>query len=146
MSDIMRKVILAQYPDYDFERHSFKFGEIVKTNTGATIFVIQSAIEYVEAFVLKSGFGLKKNTKVNVNYTDLPYFKKDEYTSINFSINKGLKWEVGQIVMDKRTGSKLLLTEENDNGFHAIVIESENKYYLECGIYVRNPLEGYIVQ
>ena len=145
MANYVKMAILAKYPDHDFDRYSFKFGDVLRTNNGALIFVIHSAITYVEAFVLKSSFGFKKNTKMRIAYTDLPYYKKGEFSSEVLDVSKKLKWSVGDVVIDNRFNTKLLLTEQlEDGGFYGLVLECENKFYTETSVYVTNPYIDYI--
>ena len=145
MADYVKLAILAKYPDYDFDRHSFRFGDVLRTNNGARIIVIYSAITYVEAFVLKSSFGFKKHKRMRINYTDLPYYKKGEFKSEELEVSKKLKWEVGSVVRDPRSGSKLLLIEQQEHGgFYALVLECENNLYRGKTVYVTNPYIEYI--
>ena len=67
MENYVQMAILAKYPDYDFSRHRFKFGDVLRTNNAALIFVISSALIYVEALILKSSFGFKKSTKMRID-------------------------------------------------------------------------------
>lgn len=145
MANYVKMGILSKYPDYDFNRYSFKFGDVLRTNNGALIFVIGSAIEYVDAFVLKSSFGIKKNQKVKIYYSELPYHKKNMFTSEKLCVSKSIKWSVGDVVIDPRYGTKILLTEERDHGgFYGLVLESENKFYIETSVYVTNPYIDYV--
>ena len=145
MANYVKMAILAKYPDHDFDRYSFKFGDVLRTNNGALIFVIHSAITYVEAFVLKSSFGFKKNTKMRIAYTDLPYYKKGEFSSEVLDVSKKLKWSVGDLVIDDRSGAKLLLMEERDcGGFYAAILDCDNEFYKETTIYIINPYRDYI--
>ena len=145
MGNSIKLVILEKYPDYDFDRHSFRFGDVLRTNNGALIFVLSSALLYVEAFILKSSFGFKKNTKMRIDYTDLPYYKKGEFSSEVLDVSKKLKWSVGDLVIDDRSGAKLLLMEERDcGGFYAAILDCDNELYKETTIYIINPYRDYI--
>lgn len=145
MANYVKMAILAKYPDHDFDRYSFKFGDVLRTNNGALIFVIHSAIKYVEAFVLKSSFGFKRYKRMQIKYTEIPYYKKDEFKGEELVVSKKIKWSVGDVVIDPEYGSKLLLTEQCDGGgFYALVLECENKFYTETSVYVTNPYIEYV--
>lgn len=138
------KLILKKYPDYDLNRYRFKFGDIVTTNDGALIFVTESAIEYVKAYVLKSSFTYKRFQYTTVPYTDLPYYHKGEFESEQLPVLKSLRWRVGAVVHDVQFDNYMLLTEERDGGFVGLVINPDSKYYYKTSVWVMNPWQCYI--
>lgn len=146
MPNIIHKLILQSCPDYDFGRYHFKLGDVVDTLDGAKIFVIDSALDYVEAFILKSSFTLRRHTKCYVPYSNLPDFKKGEFVSEELHIATSLKWQVGNVVMDPQFNNKLLLTEENEkNTFIGVILESEVPQYVGYSVVVQNPYRDYLL-
>lgn len=145
MSNFMIRPIKNKYPDYDENRHHFKFGDVVKTNSHAIIFVKESLITHVEALVLKPGFGLKMHEIININYSELPYYDKGKFESKELKIYKGLNWKVGDVVIDPRSNFKILLYEDRERGgFYGWVLECDDPFYKETGIYINNPYKDYI--
>lgn len=139
-----RNYILNRYPDYDFERYRFEYGDIVKTSSNAVLFVIQSSLDEVEAFVIHSGFGYKKSSVVSISYHDLPYFKNGEFVKEDPQIFKSLKWEVGKFVIDPNNGYVFLLKERvNEKAFYAYVVKCENSFYDGTIVYLQDPYYDY---
>lgn len=143
MVDCWRKMILEKYPNYDFERYRFKAGDCVKTNDNAIIIVKASALEYVTAYVIRRGFKYNKLGETDVQYSDIPYSKKGEFKSLPYKSNKSLKWRVSEI--REIDGMTILLYKEVEHqGFYGFVLKSEDPYYLNTGVYVRNDYRDYI--
>lgn len=138
--NVLKRLILFKCPNYDFDHYRFKFGDIVETLDGAKIFVKSSALSYVEAYVLKSSFALRRFRYVNVPYDNLPDKPLDE----QIQVQTKLKWSVGDFVKESLYGMTILLTEKVDNGFYGLVVESTNPYYRETSIYITNPYQDYI--
>ncbi len=60
-------------------------------------------------------------------------------------INKKIKWSVGNIVINPKDNSKLLLVEEvKPHSFYAYVISSINNLYNGTKVYVENPYMPYM--
>lgn len=146
MSNIIHKLILQRCPNYDFGRYHFKFGDVVNTLDGAKIFIIESALNYVEAFILKSSFTLRRYTKCNVPYSNLPDFRKGEFVSEELPLATSLKWQVGNVVLDPQFNNKLLLIEEGEkNSFTAVILESDFPQYVGYFVCVVNPYRDYLL-
>lgn len=138
--NVLKRLILSKCPDYDFDRYRFKFGDIVETLDGAKIFVKSSALSYVEAFILKSSFTLRRHNYAKVPYDNLP----DKPLDTQIQVQTKLRWSVGDFVKEPLYGMVVLLTEKVDNGFYGLVVESSNPYYRETSIYITNPYQDYI--
>lgn len=137
------KYILRKYPNYDLNRYRFKFGDIVTTNDGALVFVTESAIEDIRAYVLKSSFTYRRFQYTAIPYTDLPYYCKGEFVSEPLPVLKSLRWRVGAMVHDEQFDNYMLLTEERDGGFVGLVINPDSKYY-KTSVWIMNPWLCYI--
>lgn len=112
--NIIQKLILKGNPDYDFDRYRFDIGDIVNnTRNYSIVLVIESALDYLEAIVIKRGFGVNKGEVLRVNYDDLEYFSKGEYIKPEYSYQHKLRYEAGDII--------------KDNGVSFCVISRENK-------------------
>ena len=146
--NIIQKLILKKYPNYDLNRYHYKCSDIINHKyNGAQIIVEYSAIEYIQGYVIKSGFGMKKGTKIRVNYDDLEYYAKDQYIKPDYNISSRIRWEPGDIVRDPDNGFILLITEYAGDGFYALVLDSNgNEYYDETSIYVLNRYSDYIMK
>ena len=138
------RIILKKYPNYDLNRQRFTFGDVVTTNDGAVIFVTESAIEDVYAFVLKSSFKYRRFQYAAVPYADLPYYAKGEFKSETLPVLKSLRWRVGAVVHEEQFDNYMLLTEERDGGFVGLVINPDSKYYYQQSVWVMNPYRDYI--
>lgn len=143
---IIQKLILEECPNYDFDRYRFQPGDILKMSDGAIICVEYSALDYVSAFPLLRSMRVREKCWQKIYYSDLPYYQKGSFTSLDIIPINRLKWKVGDIVnMDKCDG-KVLLTEEDDmrpQTFIGFVLECENNYYTHTGIYIENPMKDY---
>lgn len=135
---------MTRCPDYDFNQYRYKFGDVVETLDGAKIFVIESALNYVEAFILKSSFTLRRYTTCMVPYDNLPKYGKEEFVNEQLPVSNSLNWKIGNVVTDPQFDSKLLLTECVDGGFRAYVLESCNQAYVGCAVFAMNPYRDYI--
>lgn len=144
MSDILHKLILQRCPNYDFDQYRYRFGDIVETLDGAKIFVVESALDYVEAFILKSSFTLRRYTECRVPYSNLPKYGQDEFVNEQLPVSNSLNWKVGNVVIDPQFNTKLLLTKSLDNGFTALVLESPVPPNRGCSVFVMNPYRDYI--
>lgn len=144
MSDILHKLILQRCPKYDFDQYRYRFGDIVETLDGAKIFVVESALDYVDAFILKSSFTLHRYTTCRVPYSNLPKYGKDEFVNEQLPVSNSLNWKVGNVVIDPQFNTKLLLTKSLDNGFTALVLESSVQPNYGCSVFVINPYRDYI--
>lgn len=144
--DVIRKLILNKYPDYDFDRYRFKSGDIVRTLDGALVCVRESALEYVDAFPIVRSMRIREKVWQRVPYTDLPFYTKGEFVSLNIKPTTSVKWKVGDFVTLDYEDSLALLTEEHKDrhqAFYAYVLRCSNNYYLHTGIYVENPMKDY---
>lgn len=145
--DILRKLILKEYPNYDFDRYHFDFGDIIECNDGSKVVCEYSTCEYIKAFVIRRGFKNRKIGYSNIYYEDLPYYsKKEGFTSLGANVSTFLKWTVGEL---RRVDGNMLvlLTEETGfQDFYALVLDSKNTYYLKTHIAIRNPYVDYIIQ
>lgn len=139
--NIIQKAILAEYPDYDFNRYRFKAGDYVTTLDGAEVIVEYSALDYIQGYVIKRSLKYREKGSARIYYTDLPYYT--EFMNKEYKVSKSLKWEIFNIVRDGNT--VVLLTKEvGHQKFHGFVLETDNSYYLHTGIYLENPYAGYI--
>ena len=146
MSNIIHKLILNKCPNYDFNQYHFKFGDVVDTLNGARIFVIEGSLDYVEAFILKSSFSLRRYTQCLVSYKNLPRYSQGEFTSIELPVTKSLRWKVGDVVIDPQFNNKLLLIKEGDrNSFTAVILESANPQHVGYRVCVINPYRDYLL-
>lgn len=143
MVDYMKKLILSECPDYDFEQYRFTAGDCVKTKDNAIIVVDCSALKYVTAYVIRRGFKYNSIGETQVLYEDLPYYKKGKFTSLPYKLGTSLKWQVGEI---RKVDDMLvvLYAESGHQGFYAFVLETANKYYLHTRVYVQNQYKDYI--
>lgn len=145
MHDVIRKLILQDCPDYDFDRHRFKSGDLVKLDCGAVIVVTESGLDHVRCYVYKRSLRYRECGEIKVDYTDLPYYPKGSFTSHPYSIQKKLKWSVGDIVTDPTYGTVGYLYEEvRPQEFYMYVLESDNDYYKHTRVYIPNPYREYI--
>lgn len=144
MNDIIRKVILAKCPDYDFDRYRFRYGDFVQTEDGAKLMVVESCLTYVKAFVLKRSLTIRVLGESKIFYENLPYYNKGNFKSVKYTINKSLLWKSGDVVQDN--DFILLLCEDLGNqSFYAYVLETPYDYYKESKIYVVNPYRDYVI-
>lgn len=144
--DILRKLILHECPDYDFDRYHFKSGDIVRTLDGAVICIKESALEYVEAFPVVRSMCIREKIWQRVPYTNLPYYRKGEFVNLSVKPTTSIKWKVGDFVyLDYEEGLALLTEEHKDRyqAFYAYVLQCNNNYYLHTGIYIENPMKAY---
>lgn len=143
---IIEKAILAKYPDYDFDRYRFRAGDIVQSNDGAVIIVIESSLTDVYAYIYKKSFIHNVHCKTSIPYEELPYFAKGEFKSLPYSLRRSLNWRVGDIVQDPQYGTVCYLYADAGyhQGFYAWVLGPENSYYLHQGIYLQNPYGTYV--
>lgn len=143
--NILEKLISKKCPGYDFNRYHFNKGDIVKLSCGAVIVVEYSCLEYVQAWIHKRSLTYRDFTSVRIFYNDLPYFEKGTFTNYNYSVQKRLKWRVGDIILDPKTGVTSFLYEETrPQEFYAFVLKSDNKYYMHTHVFVPNPYREYI--
>lgn len=144
--DLIRKAILQKCPDYDFDRYRFKSGDVVKLDCGAVIVVRQSYLKSVWAYVHKRSLHYRNLGSADIPYDDLPYYKKGEFRHAPYKLNKTLKWQVGDIVEDPTYGTVGYLYEETEHQcFYMYVMECDNSYYTNTGIYIQNPYGGYVI-
>lgn len=147
MPDLMQKIILSKYPNYDLSRYHFKFGDIIKLDNYAKVFVVASAIEYIEAYVLRAGFGMNRFVRITISYDDLPYYKKGEFINSSLRVSKSLYWRAGIVVIDPRNNCKLLLENEKGVGFEALILDSKIPSLIETRVYVlQSPYRNYITR
>lgn len=144
--DIIRKLILKDHPDFDFDRHRFSAGDIVETKCGAVVVVRTGGLDFIEAYVYKRSIRYREFKLVKIPYEDLPYYKKGEFVSKPYKLNKKLKWQVGDIVLDPTYGTiGYLFQEVGHQRFYMFVLESDNSYYTHTGVYIENPYAGYVL-
>lgn len=127
---IVTKMILKKYPEYDINRQYYSSGDVVRnTKTQELCYVVESAIEACHCIILEPGFGMSKGTEAWISYADLEYFEYGTYKRPPYPISKRLRWEPGDIVLDKDT---LFLIkqrpEKNQNYVYAIALASGNPY------------------
>lgn len=145
MGDIIRKMILTECPVYDFDRYRFNSGDIVRLDCGAVIVVDESCLNYVRCYVHKRSLKYREFGEVKVNYTDLPYYPKGSFVSHSYTIQKKLKWSVGDIVTDPTYGTVgYLYKEVGFQEFYMYVLATDNNYYLHTRVYIQNPYRGYV--
>lgn len=143
--DVIRKMILAECPDYDFNRYRFKSGDVVKLDDNAVIIVKESCLTYVTAYVHKRSFKYHMYGEVRIPYTELPYFAKGKFQPYTYSIQKKLQWKVGDIVEDPTYDMiGYLLSEQGHQRFYMYVLETDYPYYLHTGVYIENPYAEYV--
>lgn len=106
----INNLILSSVPDYDFNRYRYKAGDCVDLEDGARIIVEYSALEYVQAFVIKRFFKYPKGEH-RVPYSELPYYTKCDVPQLQSPvIHKSLKWKLWTVVpADEIDGSVLLI-------------------------------------
>lgn len=138
----IQKLILKKCPEYDFNQYHFKFGDVVESKDGARVFVIESGLMYVKAFILRSSFKYRRFQYATVPYADLPYYVAGAFKSGALPVLKSLRWRVGAVVHDE-WGVDILLTEEQNNGFLGYVVSEDSKYYGMC-VFTMNPYRDYI--
>lgn len=142
----IQKLILRDHPDYDINRHHFDAGDIVRLDDNSIIVVEYSAIEYVQAWVVRKGFKYRELGEQRVLYTDLPYYRKGDFVSELPKISTSIKWKLYdfRVFDDKRTG--FLYEQKGHQEFYAFVISPMNDYYFHTKIWVRNPFHEYIME
>ena len=144
--NIIDKLILQKYPDYDFDRYRYKAGDYVESICGAKMIVEYSAIEYVSAFVIRRSLQYRKYGQQRVYYKDLPYYAKGEFINGLPKVNETLYWNVYDIVYLEESNMRVLLTQEvKHQCFYGFVLETENNYYKHTSIYLENPYKQYII-
>lgn len=145
MNDIIRKLILRDCPNYDFDRHRFSSGDVVKLDCGAVIIVDESALTYIKGYVYKRSLKHREFGEVKISYDELPCYPKGEFKSYPYTVQKKLKWSVGDIVSDPNYGTVGYLYEEvRPQEFYMYVLETNNNYYLHTRVYIANPYRGYV--
>lgn len=145
--DVIRKLILNKCPNYDFDRHRFESGDYVTTLCGAKIIVKNSALDYVDAYVLVRSLKFRERGLQRIYYDDLPYFAKSTFINKLPKTQSSLNWKIYDIVHLEFGNMTVLLTEEKGHQqFYAFVLSSDNNYYLHTSIYVENPYKEYIMQ
>lgn len=143
--DTIRKLILQDHPDYDFNRYRFQPGDYITTQSGSRVLVEYSALDYISGYVLSRSLVYRSLGQSRIQYTDLPYFNKEEFVNRRPTINKTLKWNLFDFVHLDDGDMLVLLTEcVGHQEFIAFVLQSENSYYLHTHIYVRNPYRDYV--
>lgn len=123
-NNIIRKLITKKYPNYDFERHRFKFGDLLHFRHGL-ILALESSFSNCEFFVVKRGFGLKEFETVKIAYNELPYYKKGEFKSLEYKISSIC--DVGKFVETKE--GVCLLTEYGRKYFTGLCLNLDSYYY-----------------
>lgn len=146
MNDILRKLILKKYPNFDFNRYRYNPGDLIRLDDGAVVVVKEGALEYVDAYVYRHSLKYRYYNLVRIQYEELPYYVKGEFTTEVYKLNKTLKWRVGNIVQDPTYGAIGYLFEEvGQQRFYMFVLEADNPYYVHTGIYLENPYKDYVV-
>lgn len=131
--------------DYDPNRYHFNVGDVVKFDCGAIGIVRTAAVKWVDICIHKRSLVHRNFGVERVEYKDLPYVAKHEFIPAKYTINKTLKWHVGDVVEESNYGMIVYLYEETEHQcFYGFVLQSENKYYLHTGIYLPNPYRAYI--
>lgn len=144
---LLTRLILSKYPDYDVNRYHFKSGDIVKLDCGAIFIVSTSAIEFVDGYIHKRSLKYREFGEVRIDYKDLPYFPKGAFVPAKASVQKSLKWSVGDVVRDPRTNMLLYLySNQGHQRFYGYVLETDNPYYNNTRVYIDNPYSDYILQ
>lgn len=138
-TDFLRKM----YPDADFDRYRFKEGDIIELSDGAKVLCISSAIYYIDVYVVKRSLKYREYKQYRVPYDELPYIK-DNFVSAPYSIQKKLRWKVGDIINDNGN-IVYLYSEQGHQKFYGWVIKAVNEYYLHTGIYIQNPNGCYVI-
>lgn len=145
MSDIIRKLIRSECPDYDFDRYRFKSGDVVRLDCGAVIVVAESCLDYVRCYVHRRSLKYREFGEAKVDYTDLPYYPKETFVSHPYTTQKKLKWSVGDIVTDHAYATVgCLYKEVGPQEFYMYVLSTDNSYYLHTGVYIQNPYREYV--
>lgn len=139
----IEKLLKSKYPDYDLERYRYKAGDIIRTEDGAMIVVEYSAIEHIQGYVIKRSLVFREKGPQRIEYTKLPYYKKEKFKSEEFKINKRLSWGLYDIVKTD-TMTVLLTKNVRHQEFYGYVLKSENEYYLNTHIYLVNPFKDYV--
>lgn len=143
--NIIERLIIKKCPNYDFNRYRFKSGDYVTTLCGAKIIVKESALEYVDAYVLNRSLKYREKGLQRVYYDDLPYFEESAFINKLPKIQSRVNWKLYDIVHLELGNMTVLLTEEKGHQqFYAYVLSSDNNYYLHTSIYIENPYKDYI--
>lgn len=136
--NIIQKAIKNKIPDYDFGRERFSAGTYLKLDNFAEMIVVESALEYVSAYVIKPGFNLAAGYVERFPYSELPNIRKGEFKPIDYPIRKKI-WRVYDVVENHINDMLLLLTDydENHQTFTAFVLEdTKHNYYKHTRISV----------
>ena len=140
----LRKLILKKHPDYDFDRYSFQPGDCVETLDGAIAIIEYSAIDWVNAFIIKRSMKFRQKGEQRINLNDLPNLRYGEFISKDLEPSKSIFWKENTIVYVEHDNLlALLLKEVHFQGFHAFVLNCDNNYYLHTRIYLDNPYKDY---
>lgn len=135
-----RKVILAKYPDADFDRYRFQSGDIFKVGD-AILLCKESLIMDVVCYVIKRSLLYRElGTEIKVPYKELP----KEPIMVTPTICKRNKWKTGDVVQTEDNMTVYLYKEEHPHYFYGWVIQSENEYYLHTGIALPSPIYYYV--
>lgn len=122
--DLIRKLILRDYPNYDFTRYRFRFGDIIKFRE-SYLFALESSLTECKFLPLSKGFGFDKMQEVKISYTELPYYKKGEFESIKYRVK--CSYEIGTFATTKE--GDVLITEVTENHVIGLCINPESDYY-----------------
>ena len=145
--NLIEKYIKKKYPNYDFNRYSFQAGDCVETLDGALVIIEYSAIEYVNAFVIKRSMKFRERGEQRIYLSDLPNIRKGEFVNKDIKVSESIFWKPYMIVHLERGDMTVLLLEEvKHQGFYAYVLSSENSYYLNTRVYVENPWKEYCLE
>ena len=108
--------IFSQYDEnYDPERYLYHIGDIVKLDCGAVGIVRTAGVKWVDMCIHKRSLVHRKFGVEHIEYTDLPYVRKGEFVPAQYTINKTLKWHVGDVIVEREFGMTVYLYEETDH-------------------------------
>ena len=124
--DLISKLILRDYPDYDFTRYRFKFGDIIKFRE-SYLLALESSLTACKFLSLSKGFGFNKMQEVSFPYDELPYYKKGEFESIKYRVK--CSYEVGTFANTKE--GDVLITEVTENHVIGLCLNPKSDYYEE---------------